>query len=179
MRIISGKFKSRRIQAPKKLPARPTTDFAKEALFNIISHQYTFENIKVLDLFAGIGSISFEFGSRGTKNIVSVDSHYPTVQFIKKTAKELNLPIKAVKSDVIKFLSNTKSQFNIIFADPPYDFNVDNLSEIVQTIFKNNLLSEGGLLIVEHFKKTDVSGFLHYIQTKNYGSSAFSFFRNS
>lgn len=178
MRIVSGKYKGKRITAPKKLPARPTTDFAKEALFNILHNQYHFENLIVLDLFAGIGSISFEFGSRGAENIVSVEKHYPSVRFISKTARELGLPIQVVKSDVVQYISTTKMQFHIIFADPPYGFSVEKLAEMTQLIFKRQLLKNDGLLIIEHFKKTDLSGLPQYSHTKNYGSSVFSFFEN-
>ena len=110
MRIISGKYKGRRITAPKNLPARPTTDIAKEALFNILNNNYYFNSLSVLDLFAGIGSISFEFASRGTENITSVDQHYNSLKFIDKTAKELDLEIKTVKSDVFKFLLKTQQK---------------------------------------------------------------------
>lgn len=179
MRIISGKFKGKRIHAPKKLPARPTTDFAKEALFNILNNRYHFENLEILDLFAGIGSISFEFGSRGARHIVSVEKDHRSVRFLDQTVKELGLPIQVVKSDVIKYLSSVNKQFEIIFADPPYGFSVEKLAEMVQIIFDREILADDGSLIIEHFKKTDLSGLPNYSHTKNYGSSEFSFFENA
>ncbi|WP_299886448.1 RsmD family RNA methyltransferase [uncultured Lacinutrix sp.] len=176
MRIISGEFKGRRITAPKKLPVRPTTDMAKEALFNILNNQYYFDDISVLDLFAGTGSISYEFASRGTQNILSVDGDFGCVRFINDTANSFEMPIKAMKSDVFKFLENTKQQHTIIFADPPYDFSLEKFSKIPDLVFKNNLLENEGLLIVEHSKHTDISHLNHYSYSKNYGGSMFSFF---
>ena len=178
MRIISGKYKGKRISAPKKLPARPTTDFAKEALFNILNNSYYFDDLSVLDLFSGIGSISLEFGSRGVKQVVSVDNHYNSVQFIQKTSDELELNIKAIKSDVFKFLSNNKLTFDVIFADPPYDFTKEQLEKIVLLVFENKLLNNEGSLILEHSKHTDISDLPNFKYSKKYGSSMFSFFDN-
>jgi len=176
MRIISGKHKGKRISAPKKLPARPTTDFAKEALFNILNNTYYFNELSVLDLFAGIGSISFEFASRGVKSVISVDQHYHSVKFIDKTAKELKLNIKAIKSEVFSYLDKIKLPHNIIFADPPYDFSKEQLSKIVTLVFEHNLLLDNGLLIIEHSKHMDISDLLHFQYAKKYGGSIFSFF---
>ena len=121
MRIVSGKYKSRRINAPKNLPTRPTTDIAKEALFNVLNNNYYFEDISVLDLFAGIGSISLEFASRGTEHIISVDNHYACVKFIEATAKDLDAEITVIKSDAFKFIEKSSLKVDVIFADPPYD----------------------------------------------------------
>ncbi len=176
MRIISGKHKGKRISAPKKLPARPTTDFAKEALFNILNNTYYFEELSVLDLFSGIGSISFEFASRGAKEIISIDQHYNSVKFIEHTAHELALNIKTIKSDVFPYLNKVKKQHDIIFADPPYNFSKEQLERIVTLIFNNELLLNDGLLIIEHTKNTDISDVLNYSYSKRYGSSMFSFF---
>ena len=176
MRIISGKHKGRRITAPKNLPARPTTDFAKEALFNIINNNYYFEDLSVLDLFAGIGSISLEFASRGVQDVVSIDNHYNSVQFIQKTSDELQLGIKAQKSDVFKFLVQNKMTFDVIFADPPYDFTTDQLEKIIILVDKNKLLHENGLLIIEHSKHTSSEALPHFGYSKRYGGSTFSFF---
>ncbi len=176
MRIISGKHKGKRINAPKKLPARPTTDFAKEALFNILNNNYYFEELSVLDLFAGIGSISFEFASRGVQEVISVDQHYNSIKFIKQISDELALNIKTIKSDVFPYLNKVKGQHDIIFADPPYDFSKEQLEKIVTLIFNNELLLNDGLLIIEHSKKTDLSDILNYSYSKRYGSSMFSFF---
>jgi len=176
MRIISGKHKGKRISAPKKLPARPTTDFAKEALFNILNNNYYFEELSVLDLFAGIGSISFEFASRGAKEVISVDQHYNSIKFIKQTSDALELSIKTIKSDVFPYLNKVKKQHDIIFADPPYAFSKEQLEKITTLIFKNELLLNDGLLIIEHTQHTDMSDVLNYSYSKRYGSSMFSFF---
>ncbi|MEZ4841974.1 MAG: 16S rRNA (guanine(966)-N(2))-methyltransferase RsmD [Flavobacteriaceae bacterium] len=179
MRIISGKYKGRRINAPKNLPARPTTDFAKEALFNIINNNYYFEQLSVLDLFAGIGSISYEFASRGAKNIISIDSHFNSIKFIKKTAEELNLPIQPIKSDVFSYLEKTTLKHDIIFADPPYEFTVEQLTKLVSLIFERELLLKEGMLIIEHSKHNDLSENKYFRHSKKYGGSVFSFFEAS
>lgn len=179
MRIISGIYKGRRITAPKKLPVRPTTDMAKEALFNIINNQFYFDEVSVLDLFAGTGSISYEFASRGTENITSVDQNFGCIKFINQTSESFDMPIKTIKSDVYKFLENTKIPSTIIFADPPYAFNIDQFSKIPELIFQNNLLEEDGLLIIEHSKHTDLSHLINYSYSKSYGGNMFSFFEFS
>jgi len=178
MRIISGKYKSRRLSAPKNLPTRPTTDIAKEALFNVLNNKYYFEDISVIDLFAGIGSISFEFASRGTENIISVDRHYGCIKFINSVSDELDLNIKTIKSDVFKFLEKNTIKANIIFADPPYDFSLEKFSTIINSVYENDMLLDGGLLIIEHSKQTDLSDHPQFNYSKKYGGSAFSFFEN-
>lgn len=177
MRIISGKFKGKRLIAPKTLPVRPTTDMAKEALFNILNFQIDFQEIKLLDLFAGTGNISYEFISRGTTQITAVDQHYGCVKFINKTANELEAEINTVKSDVFKYLDKVKTKSNLIFADPPYDFSTDDFQKIPQLVFDNNLLEEEGLLIVEHSKHTDLSETANFSESRRYGNSVFSFFK--
>ncbi|MCL6266409.1 RsmD family RNA methyltransferase [Flagellimonas myxillae] len=176
MRIISGKYKGKRLVAPKKLPVRPTTDMAKEALFNILNNRYYLDESKVLDLFAGTGNISFEFGSRGASGVTAVDSFVGCVQFISKTARELDFPIIAVKSDVFQFLERTKEQAQIIFADPPYDFSQEQFLKIADLVFENGLLLDDGLLVIEHSDQTDLSQHQHYSEHRKYGSSVFSFF---
>ncbi len=176
MRIISGKYKSKRLQAPKKLPVRPTTDMAKEALFNILNNLYYFHDISVLDLFAGTGNISYEFGSRGTENITAVDAHFGCIKYINSISKELDLNINAYKSDVFKFLEKCNTKFDVIFADPPYDFELEKFEKIVSLVFENNLLSEEGILIVEHSKQTNLKNNIHLTSQKKYGGNMFSFF---
>lgn len=176
MRIVSGIHKGKRITAPKKLPTRPTTDIAKEALFNILNNDFYFDEISVLDLFSGIGSISLEFASRGTKNITSVDNHYACVKFLSTTAEELNCEIQTIKSDVYKFLDSSTQQYDVIFADPPYRFLKEQFELIYHQVFDKNLLTENGLLIIEHSKKTDLSALKHFEKTKKYGGNCFSFF---
>ena len=176
MRIISGKYKGKRIQAPKKLPVRPTTDMAKEALFNILNNHYNFEEISVLDLFTGTGNISFEFASRGTQSIVSVDKDYGCVKFVATVSRELDLNIKTFKEDVYKFLEKNKLQFDLIFADPPYQFDEKDFKRLVVLIYNNNFLNKEGMLVVEHSKFTDLSELPHFVEQRRYGSSVFSFF---
>ncbi|GAB5566047.1 MAG: 16S rRNA (guanine(966)-N(2))-methyltransferase RsmD [Winogradskyella sp.] len=177
MRIISGLYKGRKIVAPKNLPVRPTTDMAKEALFNILNNQYYFDDISVLDLFSGTGNISYEFASRGTENITAVDSHYGCIKYINQTAESFEMLLQTIKSDVFKFLETNKNKYDIIFADPPYDFDKETFSKIPKVVFENQLLNEEGVLIVEHSKHTDLSDVKYFSQSKNYGGNAFSFFR--
>lgn len=176
MRIISGKLKGKRISAPKNLPVRPTTDMAKEALFNILNNIYYFDSISVIDLFAGTGNISFEFASRGTQDIYAIDGNFNCVKFIYKITQELNLPINPYKSDVFKFLDKTHMTADIIFADPPYNMEVDRFLKIADVIFAKNLLNEEGVLIIEHSKHMDLSEHPHFNYSKKYGGSVFSFF---
>ncbi len=176
MRIISGQYKGRRISAPKKLPVRPTTDMAKEALFNILNNLYYFDEIDVLDLFSGTGNISYEFASRGVKHIISVDQDYGCTKFINKTAEDFKMPIQVIKSDVFKYLENSKHKASIIFADPPYNFTIEAFVKIPELVFKNNLLETDGMLIIEHSKHTNLSHLNNYNYTKSYGGNCFSFF---
>ncbi len=179
MRIISGEFKGRRITAPKTLPIRPTTDMAKEALFNILNNQFYLDAISVLDLFAGSGNISYEFASRGTEQITCVDQDFGCIKFINETALAFEMSIETIKSDVFKFLEKSKQQATIIFADPPYDFPVEAFSKIPELVFANNLLETEGLLIIEHSKYTDLSHLSQFSHSKGYGSNRFSFFKNT
>ncbi len=178
MRIISGIYKSRKIVAPKNLPVRPTTDMAKESLFNIINNLFYFDAISVLDLFAGTGNISYEFASRGTQNITCVDQDYGCIKFINKTAEAFEMPINTIKSNVFKFLEKSNSQTNIIFADPPYSFSEEQFTKISELVFQNNMLLEDGILIIEHSKHTDLSNSNHYSYSKSYGGNMFSFFEH-
>ena len=176
MRIISGLYKSIKIIAPKNLPVRPTTDMAKESLFNIINNLYYFGDISVLDLFAGTGNISYEFASRGTEQITCVDQDFGCIKFINQTAEAFKMPIQTIKSDVFKFLEKSNVKANIIFADPPYNFTFEQFSKIPELVFQNNLLYEEGLLIVEHSKHTDLSKLENFSYSKSYGGNMFSFF---
>ncbi|MDR6300734.1 16S rRNA (guanine(966)-N(2))-methyltransferase RsmD [Mesonia maritima] len=178
MRIISGKHKGKRITAPKKLPIRPTKDMAKEALFNILVNRFQFSTLKTLDLFAGSGNISYEFSSRGVQNLTAVDSNFACVKFIEQTAKSLEAEINTIKSDVFSYLEKSPQQFDIIFADPPYDFETEKFQTISNLIFENNLLAEDGLLIIEHSKHTDLSTTKNFQDSRKYGGSVFSFFQN-
>ena len=177
MRIVSGSHKGKRLIAPKKLPVRPTTDMAKEGLFNILNNRYDIDELKVLDLFSGTGNISFEFASRGSNSIVAVDSYAGCVQFISKTAKELNFPIRTVKSDVFKFLEKTRDKVDIVFADPPYNLPLEQFEKIVLLVFRNELLLEDGILVLEHSDQTDLSQLDYFSDSRKYGGSIFSFFQ--
>lgn len=176
MRIISGKYKGKRLTAPSKLPVRPTTDMAKEALFNILNNRFYFTELRVLDLFSGTGNISFEFGSRGTEQIIAVDSYYGCVKYIDKIANELEMPIQAIKSDVFSYLEKVNTKNDLIFADPPYNFSKEQFTKIVTLVFENELLEEDGVLIIEHSKHTDLSESPNLQESRKYGGSVFSFF---
>ncbi|WP_445383860.1 RsmD family RNA methyltransferase [Robiginitalea sp. IMCC43444] len=176
MRIISGKHKGRRIKAPQKLPVRPTTDRAKEALFNILQNQYFLSDLKVLDLFAGTGNISFEFASRGTTELIAVDAHPGCAAFIRTTAETLDLPIATVKSDVISYLKRSTGVFDLIFADPPYDFSEEQLLELIGLCTAPDQLKPEGSFILEHTKEKDFSSHPSLSESRKYGGSVFSFF---
>ncbi len=177
MRIVSGKHKGRRISAPKNLPVRPTTDMAKEALFNILNNNVYFDELKVLDLFAGTGNISYEFASRGTHQISAVDANSGCVRFISKTARELNMEISVVKSDVFKFLKKVNTPWDIIFADPPYGLSVEEFGSLPEMVFKNKLLYPEGMLIIEHSERMNLSSMPHFKEMRKYGGCIFSFFQ--
>ena len=178
MRIIGGTYKGKQILAPKNLPVRPTTDFAKEGLFNILNNKLDFFDISVLDLFCGIGNISLEFASRGAPKIYSIDKHTPCLDFVKQTAKTLKLSsILTERADVFKYLEKTHSNFDLIFADPPYE--LENIPQIHDLVFSKNLLNPNGLLIIEHSSKTDLSAKKNYLETRKYGNVHFSFFPQS
>ncbi|WP_264521033.1 RsmD family RNA methyltransferase [Flavobacterium sp. N1994] len=176
MRIISGKYKGRRIAPPKNLPVRPTTDMSKEALFNVLNNHFNFSELKVLELFAGTGSISYEFASRGCTPILCIDGDIGCVNFIKKTAKEFDFDITAIKSDVFKFLEKHTGNYDIIFADPPYGLAQKEFEKIIEMIFESELLDEEGMLVVEHSKYTKLDHMANYSFQKNYGGSVFTFF---
>lgn len=179
MRIISGKHKGIRITAPKKLPVRPTTDMAKEALFNILNNNYYFEDLHTLDLFSGIGSISLELASRGVTQITSVDKHKACSKFLELTAKKLDLDLNIINADVYKFLNQHTKTYNLIFADPPYAFSQEQFEKIHQLIFEQNLLTDNGMLIIEHSNKTKLTHLKHFTKERKYGGNRFSFFEIS
>ncbi|RYG18227.1 MAG: methyltransferase domain-containing protein [Chitinophagaceae bacterium] len=176
MRIISGKYKGRRISPPKNLPVRPTTDMSKEALFNVLNNHFNFSELKILDLFAGTGNISYEFASRGSNNITAVDGDFGCIKFIKQTADEFDFTITAIKSDVVKFLEKNSSTYDIIFADPPYDLDQKTFEKIVTTSLERGLLDPEGMMVIEHSKYTKMEHLPHFSFQKSYGGSFFSFF---
>lgn len=179
MRIVSGKYKGKRIDAPRKLPVRPTTDMAKEALFNILNNRYCFEELSVLDLFSGIGSISLEFASRGCNNIIAVDAHPGCVAFLEATSQELEAGIKCIRSKAMDFLGKTPGKFDLIFADPPYDLDKEVFIQLVDLVDQRNLLLDEGVLILEHSTRMKLDNHELFIESRKYGGSSFSFFANS
>lgn len=176
MRIISGKYRGRAINPPRNLRARPTTDFAKENLFNVLTNLVDFEECDVLDLFAGTGSMSYEFASRGAASVTSVEINAVHHNFIRNTARELGATnIFPVKANAFLYLKSCPKQFDIIFSDAPYD--LDNIPEIVELVFSENLLREDGIFIFEHSDKYDFSNHEFFWQLRSYGSVQFSMFR--
>jgi 16S rRNA (guanine966-N2)-methyltransferase len=175
IRIISGTHRSRVIHAPKNLPVRPTTDFAKESIFNILNNHFEFDELKVLDLFSGTGNITYEFLSRECKDIISVDDSYLCCSFIKKTIEAFKLPkARVIKADAFSFLKNNTETYDIIFADPPYD--LEKIPQIAPLVFEKKLLRENGWLIVEHGPSTDLSSQEHFKEKRKYGNVNFSIF---
>lgn len=176
MRIISGKYGRRRFETPRNIKARPTTDFARENLFNVLSNLIDFEGIEALDLFSGTGAISFELASRGCSKVVSVEIYAVQYAFIKKVITELKAKeIIAIKGDVFKYIASSREQFDLIFADPPYA--LPEMEEIPTKILSSKLLRPNGIFILEHSKNNDFSNNPHFEQMRAYGSVHFSFFR--
>lgn len=176
MRIISGSLGGRRIAPPANMPhTRPTTDIAKEGLFNILQNNLHFEDLKTLDLFGGTGSISYELASRGAKDLTIVEKDDKMFAFIKKTANDLKLEnFKVVKSDVFRFMESTNETYDFIFAGPPYA--LTTIDELPKIIFEKKLLNEGGWFVLEHTPRNDYKIFPHYLREKNYGTTIFSIF---
>lgn len=176
MRIISGQYKGKRITISKHFNARPTTDFAKENLFNIINNYFEFEEINVLDLFGGTGSISYEFASRGCPEIDLIENNYRTYIFIKEVIIKLELgAINPVKSDVFRYIKHCSKTYDLIFADPPY--NLAQLESLPDLIFEYKLLKDRGWFILEHSKKQDFSSHTSFFEKRVYGSVNFSIFK--
>lgn len=178
MRIIAGTFKGRKFIPPaKKWPTRPTTDFAKEGLFNILNNRIYFEDTKMLDLFGGTGNHCYEFISRGCRDATYVDKHGPAVAFVKKISKELDIEdkIKIVRSDVFRYIENCREQYDFIFAGPPYPLPI--LDTIPDEVFKADLLAEDGLFVLEHNPNHDFKDHDRYVEERNYGTTIFAFFK--
>lgn len=176
MRIISGQLKGRAINPPRNLRARPTTDFAKENLFNVLQNLVEFEECDVLDLFAGTGSISYEFASRGVKSVTSVEINAVHHNFIRRTAQELGIKnLYAVKANAFLYLKSCTKQFDVIFSDAPYD--LEQSEEIIPLVLESDLLAEGGIFIFEHSKEKNFSEHPFFWQLRSYGSVQFSFFK--
>ncbi|NDW18020.1 methyltransferase domain-containing protein [Dysgonomonas sp. 216] len=176
MRIISGRYKGRRISLPRNFKARPTTDFAKENLFNVLNNMVDWDGLTALDLFGGTGSISLEFASRGCSHVVCVEKSPINYSFIERTIADLKADeVLLYKMDVFKYLEVCKEQFDIIFADPPYDLKF--LPEVPKLVFDKKLLKDDGIFIMEHPKEYDFSKYPLYSERRVYGSVNFSIFR--
>ncbi|MEE0972581.1 MAG: 16S rRNA (guanine(966)-N(2))-methyltransferase RsmD [Paludibacteraceae bacterium] len=175
MRIISGFLKGRRFTPPTQLKARPTTDFAKEGLFNLLSNRMELENIQVLELFAGSGSMGLEFVSRGASTVTGVEISAQHIGYIKKICKELGVDNYFLqRADVFKFLEHAQGAYQVIFADPPYQ--LKELPTIPNLIFEKQLLDEQGWLILEHGREHHFQDHPHFVEERKYGNVHFSFF---
>jgi len=176
MRIIGGQHGRRRINPPANMPhTRPTTDVAKEGLFNVISNNLEIEELKTLDLFGGTGSISYELASRGAKELTIVEKDIKMYEFIKKTAAELKLEnFKVLKMDVFKFIDQCTDKFDFIFAGPPYA--LGNIDDLPRLVFEKQLLNAKGWFVLEHTPRNDYKRFPFYTTERNYGTTIFSIF---
>ena len=177
MRIITGKYKGRRFDVPRTFKARPTTDFAKENLFNVLNGYIDLDGTTALDLFAGTGSISLELLSRGCAQVISVEKDRDHHAFISQCLKKLDDSNGIViRGDVFRFIKSCKQRFDFIFADPPYA--LPELNKIPELVFKANMLSEDGIFVFEHGKKNDFSNDPHFVEHREYGSVNFTIFSN-
>ena len=178
MRIIGGELGGRKIAPPSKMPhTRPTTDIAKEGLFNIIENNLDINELKTLDLFGGTGSISYELASRGAQELVIVEKDPSMYEFIKKTAATLSLTnFTVIRSDVFKFIDQCKDKFDFIFAGPPYALNT--IDELPRKIFQKELLNGGGWFVLEHTPRNNYQSYPGYSMQRNYGTTIFSIFIN-
>ena len=175
MRVISGKHRGKNFFPPKGFPSRPTTDAAKEALFNILDARMYFDKLDVLDLFAGTGSISLEFISRGVGKTLSVDKHAASYNHLLKLRNEVNAENwQIIRQNVFSYIENCQQQFDIIFADPP--FGMEGTVQLPELIFEKELLVSDGTLIIEHNKETSFVNATNYTESRNYGGVMFSFF---
>jgi len=176
MRIISGELGGRRFNPPSKMPhTRPTTDIAKEGLFNILQNNLAFKDLKTLDLFGGTGSISYELASRGVTDLTIVEKDPVMYEFIKKTCAELGIHnLKPVKMDVLKFINTCTAKFDLIFAGPPYA--LSNIDDLPKRIFEKGLLNKDGWFILEHTPRNDYKAFPFFKHERNYGTTVFSVF---
>lgn len=177
MRIIGGKFRGRRFDPPAdNWPTRPTTDFSKEALFNILENEFEFSELKVLDLFCGTGSHTYEFISRGCEDVTCVDKFQPCISFVHKMTNYLNIQknVNIVRADVFKFIQACDQTFDYIFAGPPYT--LDTMDTLPDLIFEYNLLKENGLFVLEHNPKHNYTQHKYFLKCRNYGQTHFSFF---
>lgn len=175
MRIIRGKYGRRRFDVPTNITARPTTDFARENIFNVLENMVDFEGLSALDLFAGTGAITFEFLSRGCADVTAVEKAVTQYNFIRKVAQQLNVDnLTLIKGDALKFIDTCTKKFDLIFADPPYD--MPDFASVPVRILGSQMLRPGTVVIVEHSKNHDFSTLPHFIDHRTYGSVNFSIF---
>ncbi|MBO4519453.1 MAG: RsmD family RNA methyltransferase [Paludibacteraceae bacterium] len=175
MRIISGTYGGRRLSPPKNITARPTTDFAKESLFNLLNNRMDFEGIDVLDLFAGTGGIGIECVSRGAREVTAVEIAHVQQNWIIACCRQLGIRnLSVIRGDVFRFLNACRAKYDLIFADPPYA--LEQLPTLPDTILNQNILKENGWLVIEHGKDTDFTSHPRHFETRTYGSVHFSFF---
>lgn len=176
MRIIGGEFGGRRFNPPANIPARPTTELAKEALFNILTNSIDLDEIRTLDLFSGTGSITYELASRGAAMVTAIEKDEKSFTFIKKMAADLGITERTtlIRGDVFKYLKQCTEQFDLIFADPPYS--LANIDELPKTIFEKKLLVPGGLFVMEHGNRNNYDKHPNFSRAKNYGTSLFTIF---
>ena len=175
MRIIGGRLKGKSINPPAGYKARPTTDFAREGLFNILNNEYEFEDLKVLDLFGGTGAVAFEFASRGASRVYSVEMARENASFIKTEAKRLGLDnVTMVRDNVFDFLPICREKFDIVFADPPYA--LDGLQNLPDAVFQANVLHPERYFILEHGDEHSFADHPRFVKERHYGRVHFSFF---
>ena len=176
MRIITGQYKGRHFDVPRSFKARPTTDFAKETIFNVLNGYFDFDGINALDLFSGTGSISLELVSRGCARVVSVEADRDHHAFISQCLKKLDTDVcTPIRGDVFRFIKSCRQQFDFIFADPPYA--LKELPQIPDLIFQKDILAPEGVFVFEHGKDHDFSSHQHFVEHRSYGSVNFSIFR--
>ncbi len=178
MRIVGGKYKGRIFHPGKSFTARPTTDFAKENLFNILENRLDWEEINALDLFAGTGSISYELISRGCSKVTSIEMNFRHYRFIEDIKSQLNIPNLLVRrDDALRFIHKTKEKYDLIFADPPFD--LKGFENIAANVMNAGILNPGGIFILEHNKTHDFRKMPDFLEMRNYGSVHFSFFKST
>lgn len=176
MRIISGSHRGKIIKAPSRLPVRPTTDMAKESLFNILMNYFDLDSVRVLDVFAGTGNLSYEFASRGAEVVVSVDENRDCIQFITRMAQEMGFAqLSARRNEALTYLRRNTERFHIAMADPPYDW--DGHAELVELATSGRVLLEDGLFVLEHSREHNFSEHSCFLESRRYGNVHFSFFR--
>lgn len=174
MRIVGGKWARKHIFLPKALPVRPTMDMARESLFNILNHRFSIAHKDILDLFSGSGIVSLEFASHNAKTIDMVENNFRVIQHLNKLADHFDFQHKIIQKDVFQFLKNTSKKYDIVFADPPY--NHKRIRELPDLIFKNQILSKSGILILEHPQSIEIEH-TYKFDTRKFGQSMFSFFQ--